>query len=147
MYSVSSDATVLASDCNTFQDCEPGQTALFLDGFGALASLADEDFSKELGWTNYTNNTQIDYVETLAVTGNIDFTNFADFVSGPVELGWLYEPNTYGFASINSITNSGDFKLTYEYNAVPEPLTILGAGTAIAFGGAFKRKLAKKNKK
>lgn len=27
---------------------------------------------------------------------------------------------------------------------VPEPLTILGAGTAIAFGGAFKRKLAKK---
>ncbi|MDJ0659487.1 MAG: PEP-CTERM sorting domain-containing protein [Crocosphaera sp.] len=30
---------------------------------------------------------------------------------------------------------------------VPEPLTILGAGTAIAFGGAFKRKLAKKNKK
>ncbi|GBF80730.1 PEP-CTERM sorting domain-containing protein [Aphanothece sacrum] len=27
---------------------------------------------------------------------------------------------------------------------VPEPLTILGAGTAISFGAAFKRKLAKK---
>ncbi len=31
-------------------------------------------------------------------------------------------------------------------NAVPEPLTILGAGTAIAFGAFFKRKQAKKDK-
>ena len=30
---------------------------------------------------------------------------------------------------------------------VPEPLTILGAGTAIAFGAGFKRKLAKAKKK
>lgn len=30
---------------------------------------------------------------------------------------------------------------------VPEPLTILGAGTAISFGASFKRKLAKKNSK
>ena len=30
---------------------------------------------------------------------------------------------------------------------VPEPLTILGAGTAIGFGAFFKRKLAKKNQK
>ncbi|WP_416336918.1 PEP-CTERM sorting domain-containing protein [Crocosphaera sp. UHCC 0190] len=28
--------------------------------------------------------------------------------------------------------------------AVPEPLTILGAGTAVAFGSAFKRKLSQK---
>lgn len=31
-------------------------------------------------------------------------------------------------------------------NAVPEPLTILGAGTAIGFGAFFKRKQAKKDK-
>ncbi|ACB50218.1 hypothetical protein cce_0867 [Crocosphaera subtropica ATCC 51142] len=31
-----------------------------------------------------------------------------------------------------------------EKTAVPEPLTILGAGSAIAFGTAFKRKLGKK---
>ncbi|MDJ0601561.1 MAG: PEP-CTERM sorting domain-containing protein [Crocosphaera sp.] len=37
--------------------------------------------------------------------------------------------------------------MTQVSQPVPEPLTILGAGTAIAFGGAFKRKLAKKNKK
>ena len=38
---------------------------------------------------------------------------------------------------------------TGNINVVPEPLTILGAGTAIAFGTTFKRKLikAKKNKK
>ena len=32
-------------------------------------------------------------------------------------------------------------------HAVPEPLTILGAGVAIAFGATFKRKLAKAKKK
>ena len=31
--------------------------------------------------------------------------------------------------------------------SVPEPLTILGAGTAIGFGASFKRKLAKSNQK
>ncbi|MCH2248071.1 MAG: PEP-CTERM sorting domain-containing protein [Crocosphaera sp.] len=30
---------------------------------------------------------------------------------------------------------------------VPEPLTILGAGTAIGFGTAFKKKLGKNKKK
>ena len=30
---------------------------------------------------------------------------------------------------------------------VPEPLTILGAGTAVAFGTSFKRKLAKAKSK
>lgn len=38
---------------------------------------------------------------------------------------------------------------TGEVSAIPEPLTILGAGTAVAFGTGFKRKLgkAKKNSK
>ncbi|MDJ0599151.1 MAG: PEP-CTERM sorting domain-containing protein [Crocosphaera sp.] len=34
----------------------------------------------------------------------------------------------------------------YDVQTVPEPLTILGAGSAIAFGTAFKRKLAKAKK-
>lgn len=34
-----------------------------------------------------------------------------------------------------------------EVGTVPEPLTILGAGTAIAFGASFKRKLGKPKKK
>ncbi|MDJ0600426.1 MAG: PEP-CTERM sorting domain-containing protein [Crocosphaera sp.] len=39
----------------------------------------------------------------------------------------------------------GSYSMTL--TAVPEPLTMLGAGTAIAFGGAFKRKVGKKSKK
>ncbi|CCQ49461.1 PEP-CTERM sorting domain-containing protein [Crocosphaera watsonii] len=38
-------------------------------------------------------------------------------------------------------------RLSVEKAVVPEPLTILGAGTAIAFGAGFKRKLGKANKK
>lgn len=34
-----------------------------------------------------------------------------------------------------------------DIEAVPEPLTMLGVGTAIGFGGFFKRELAKKQKK
>lgn len=41
----------------------------------------------------------------------------------------------------------GVFTFSAGTEAVPEPLTILGAGAAVAFGGAFKRKLGKKDKK
>ena len=44
-------------------------------------------------------------------------------------------------------TDSGSAYLFTTGQTVPEPLTILGAGTAVAFGASFKRKLAKKNKK
>ncbi len=33
------------------------------------------------------------------------------------------------------------------FEAVPEPLTLLGAGTALGFGTFFKRELSKKQKK
>ncbi|ACB53955.1 hypothetical protein cce_4607 [Crocosphaera subtropica ATCC 51142] len=43
------------------------------------------------------------------------------------------------------ITNRIDNNI--DPTAVPEPLTILGAGTAMGFGGFFKKKLAKSSKK
>ena len=43
--------------------------------------------------------------------------------------------------------NTGIDNINFDQQAVPEPLTILGAGTAIAFGTGFKRKLAKAKKK
>lgn len=43
-------------------------------------------------------------------------------------------------------TNSIGIRIT-DIEAVPEPLTILGAGTALGFGATFKRKLAKKTNK
>ncbi len=50
-----------------------------------------------------------------------------------------------GFLSANQILGNGSFSLTVR--AVPEPLTMLGAGAAVAFGASFKRKLAQKNNK
>ena len=38
-------------------------------------------------------------------------------------------------------------KYTPDPVAVPEPLTILGAATAVGFGAAFKRRALKNNKK
>ncbi len=43
--------------------------------------------------------------------------------------------------------NVGIDNIEFDVSVVPEPLTILGAGTAIAFGTGFKRKLAKAKKK
>ena len=44
---------------------------------------------------------------------------------------------------------SANATVTYTYTAaaVPEPLTILGAATAVGFGAAFKRRALKNNKK
>lgn len=51
-----------------------------------------------------------------------------------------------GFFSVNQMRGEdGSFSMTVQ--AVPEPLTMLGAGAAAAFGAGFKRKLAQKNKK
>lgn len=70
-------------------------------------------------------------------------------------------PNFLGFGTITiddapsgvminfAVTENNDGFLLkkVDVSAVPEPLTILGAGTAIAFGAKFKRKLAKAKKK
>ncbi|PSF37813.1 PEP-CTERM sorting domain-containing protein [Aphanothece hegewaldii CCALA 016] len=70
------------------------------------------------------------------------------------EIGGAQELGTYGLTYDSAIVglrlestdgfNGPDYKVV-GINAVPEPLTILGAGTAVAFGGFFKRKLAKSN--
>ena len=54
------------------------------------------------------------------------------------------------FNNIYSSYNAGPMDLAAVVTVtqpIPEPLTILGAGTAIAFGAGFKRKLAKAKKK
>ena len=54
------------------------------------------------------------------------------------------------FNNLNGIADAAVYLATdhsFNSQATPEPLTILGAGTAIVFGTAFKRKLAKAKKK
>ena len=57
---------------------------------------------------------------------------YIDFTQAPGATG--SNPNSHGIG-IGNMT----------YQAVPEPLTLLGAATAIAFGTAFKRRSAKSN--
>ncbi len=67
------------------------------------------------------------------------------------------DPENYGFYDKTHPSAGSHQVLAYSVGqvliqdgdptAVPEPLTILGAGAAIGFGGLFKRKLAKAGKK
>ncbi|MDJ0661508.1 MAG: LEVG family PEP-CTERM protein [Crocosphaera sp.] len=108
--------------------------------------------------------------DTTGLLGAIDRSQTdADLISGenpiPVPVGdkTIYEQI---WANVNFITiklgndtmiGTGDgvnFIITNQIEvpsgdpaAVPEPLTILGAGAAMGFGGFFKRKLAKSSKK
>lgn len=54
--------------------------------------------------------------------------------------GWLNSPTFISDTTVQSFWDIG-------YSTVPEPLTILGAGTAVGFGAFFKRRLAKAQKK
>lgn len=49
--------------------------------------------------------------------------------------------------SINPTDSAQTSSVTFQVVAVPEPLTLLGAGTALGFGTFFKRELSKKQKK
>jgi hypothetical protein len=49
---------------------------------------------------------------------------------------------TGNFSIIDSTNDNGLFSLTF--TAVPEPLTLMGASAAIAFGAAFKRRQGNK---
>ncbi len=74
--------------------------------------------------------------------------------------GWLLTDSNSGNAADFQFFLSDDGSLsgfilespefvggTWTAQAVPEPLTIFGVGTAIAFGAGFKRKLGKSNRK
>ena len=106
---------------------------------------------------------------TIELLGSSDsdlsFLSFEDTVPSPFSLGYTFQGGG-GIPSQQIITNApqstfddpldqstttifdgegGTVVLaTREAESVPEPLTILGAGTAIGFGAAFKRKLGKK---
>lgn len=60
---------------------------------------------------------------------------------------WKFNGNTIaeGYISANEIFDKGTFGITIA--SVPEPLTMLGVGTALGFGGFFKRQISKKQKK
>ncbi|HAC62317.1 MAG TPA: hypothetical protein DCF68_01970 [Cyanothece sp. UBA12306] len=100
-------------------------------------------------------------VNTTTYTFNQSFTILSGLGEGTVSGNTLSFPEESGSnngiiqftgpvsslsVSTNGINNSGN-SLTFgvqSVQSIPEPLTILGAGTAISFGAFFKRKLNQK---
>lgn len=73
-------------------------------------------------------------------TGIQSFTHTFN-MTGTVNVG-------FGVIDIGDfITSSALSVENVQLTPIPEPLTILGAGTAIGFGGLFKKKLSKRNQK
>lgn len=99
---------------------------------------------------------------TLILSNNADFSDPV-YTSGILTLaqgpgntsipGTTFDiPNISAqYARIDIISNYGPSTLVglseVRFETVPEPLTLLGAGAAIAFGTSFKRKLGKAKKK
>ncbi len=80
--------------------------------------------------------------------GELGFDNFIG--TGPLNLEFtvsagfdLSKPN---INAVSTSEASGEATIAYTY-AVPEPLTMLGAATAVSFGAAFKRRALKNSKK
>ena len=71
-----------------------------------------------------------------------DFNITGGFISGVNTLDFVIQD--VGVISGFRVT---EISGTADVNVVPEPLTILGAGTALGFGTLFKRKVAKKTNK
>ena len=64
-----------------------------------------------------------------------------DLYNGGLKVGSVAAAD-FAAPSVNDLNLPGNqFNQVVEIQAVPEPLTLLGAGTAMAFGAFFKRKL------
>lgn len=74
-----------------------------------------------------TGDGEVDYLQVSELDG--DFT-----LTGEATLSWFGTPPTQSALA---------FQVKGGYGAVPEPLTLLGVGTALGFGTFFKRALKK----
>ncbi len=128
------------------------------DGILAATSLVVSSAPDELGFT-----IPIDILEGVSNVVNNTFTvtnasiDIANTSFGAVNSTEGFALNFGGGAGISFLNTAGTGEITsgvldvdsstLVITAVPEPLTILGAGAAVAFGTGFKRKLGKAKKK
>lgn len=102
------------------------------------SSLA-EDFANVVAGS-FPNNNENNGFEPFFV--------FTDFLFGNKRAWAYFEPDfSSSLALVNPNENHIYAVVAPVTQPVPEPLTILGAGAAIAFGGHFKRKLKKNSEK
>jgi len=80
--------------------------------------------------------------------GGSDITGFPIVSNDSAYLGFIVPPlNEFYVTDVITVGDLGSLtSVSNTYQAVPEPLTMLGAMTAAGFGVGFKRKLAKAEK-
>ena len=99
---------------------------------------------------NYTADNKFRWNGTTGIILSFDGIAFSNSAS---KLNNIYQGNSslrnYFMSTSGASANDGSvsFSSLTPAAAVPEPLTILGAVTAVGFGAGFKRKLAKSIKK
>ncbi|MEA5508710.1 PEP-CTERM sorting domain-containing protein [Crocosphaera sp. UHCC 0190] len=150
---------------NLSGDSSTGSFGGFTQG-GVKGPLSFTGNNVVAGWLDFGNDSATiqDGMNTFTATGSsFTLSEMGRFVSVEVlttgfflsSTGELSEGEVFftlqkrgTLAGFNTILNNGGTveMLTYSGSgyAVPEPLTMLGAGTAVLFGGAFKRQLNKK---
>ena len=123
-----------------------------VDGFGpneTLSLLVDPSVSlitATFSRVGFDDDLEIIIDGNLAFSGDIAGGNILDTGIGTVTIANA----PFGTQIDFTVTEGNDDYLLkkVKVDVVPEPLTILGAGTALGFGGLFKKKLAsKKNNK
>ncbi|ACK68026.1 C-type lectin domain protein [Rippkaea orientalis PCC 8801] len=128
-------AQAIGGNLVTVNDLEEHQ--FLLDTFGTAEPLwigfTDQDEEGIFKWISGESVTFTNWVlaEPNNAGGGEDYTVMNVHLPG----GW------------NDASGTESLRGIIEVQSVPEPLTILGVGTAIGFGTAFKRKLTKNTKK
>ena len=89
-------------------------------------------------------------LKSISLTpGGADIAGFPIVSNDSAYLGFIVPPLNEFYVTDTITVNAGGSltSVSNTYQAVPEPLTMLGAMTAAGFGVGFKRKLAKAGKK
>ncbi|WP_013320351.1 PEP-CTERM sorting domain-containing protein [Gloeothece verrucosa] len=129
----------------TEQGTGTGSNAIVSDVFGIIHN--DENSASLFAWSDLEDN-----FGTVGDLLNVGFTG-PIFEEKPLgnPYGYFLEPGSSVFTIEYDLTQylhpnlvAAGYKVTYQSDAVPEPFTILGVGTALGFGTLFKSKLKKK---
>ncbi|MFN9174079.1 MAG: PEP-CTERM sorting domain-containing protein [Synechocystis sp.] len=109
----------------------PGNEPFHVDNLISLNAqqLTKDSFGFQTSGGNYVNPF---FASFLPTPGYLEVFSAPPFVTGAANFG----------------PEDSELPINFSASIVPEPLTLLGAGTAMGFGSFFKRKLAKtKNNK